>query len=347
MSEYGSSALYSREEQCLSVDLSVWTGRNDPEDGELGLRFHNKVKSAEESSSHPGVMLLGFACDEGVARNKGRVGAYGGPIGVRKALANMAWHHGNGYVYDGGDICCDDQDLVRAQRVLAESITQALDQHHFPVVIGGGHEIAWASFQGLANHLEQEGFSSKIPRIGIINFDAHYDLRTPSGASAHGSSGTPFAQMAEYCHKHKWPFEYACLGVSRTSNTKALFDKAESLSVLTIEDVDFTSSNLPDIKYKVEAFIARCDYLYLTIDLDVSPAAVAPGVSAPAAHGISYPMVEAILPIILTARQSNGDRKLCMADVAEFNPIFDTDGHTARLAARLIWTITRSVLGTA
>ncbi|MFD2176692.1 formimidoylglutamase [Veronia pacifica] len=324
----------------MSIDLSAWTGRSDPEDGDLGLRLHNKVQSAEEAT-HPGTMILGFACDEGVARNKGRVGAYNGPTEVRKALANLAWHH-HGYLYDGGDTRCDDHDLAKAQRILAADISEALRQQHFPIIIGGGHEIAWASFQGLANHLQQKG-TERAPRVGIINFDAHFDLRTPSGESAHGSSGTPFAQVAEYCHNRQWPFEYACLGVSSTSNTQALFKKANDLSVLTVEDTEFNERNFDSITARLSEFIERCDWLYLTIDLDVFPAAVAPGVSAPAPHGVAYPMVEALLSLILNAKNADGDRKIRLADIAEYNPRFDIDGHTARLAARLIWTIARNL----
>ena len=68
------------------IDMSVWQGRQDPEDGELALRWHDRVQPWQENRE-PGVVLLGFACDEGVRRNKGRVGAAGAPLAVRKLLA--------------------------------------------------------------------------------------------------------------------------------------------------------------------------------------------------------------------------------------------------------------------
>mgnify|MGYP003495306083 CR=1 FL=1 len=61
------------------ADMSVWQGRQDPEDGELALRWHNKVQPWQ-ADSEPGVVLLGFACDEGVRRNKGRVGTAAAPL---------------------------------------------------------------------------------------------------------------------------------------------------------------------------------------------------------------------------------------------------------------------------
>ena len=51
------------------ADMSVWQGRQDPEDGELALRWHNKVQPWQ-ADSEPGVALLGFACDEGVRDRK-------------------------------------------------------------------------------------------------------------------------------------------------------------------------------------------------------------------------------------------------------------------------------------
>ncbi len=103
--------------------MTNWIGRVDHEDGELGLRWHQKVKEAK-STNQDGIMLLGFACDEGVIRNKGRKGAYAAPQVIRRALANLAWHHQSD-VYDGGDIQCNDGDLELAQKQLGIKIKSA------------------------------------------------------------------------------------------------------------------------------------------------------------------------------------------------------------------------------
>ena len=81
------------------------------------------------------------------------------------------------------------------------------------------------------------------------------------------------------------------------------------------------------------AFLAQVDALYLTIDLDVLPASVAPGVSAPAAYGVPLPVISAV------CRQVAASGKLLHLDVAELNPEFDIDGRTAKVAARLVNTL--------
>ncbi|MDH5918633.1 formimidoylglutamase [Vibrio splendidus] len=316
----------------------IWTGRNDLEDGALGTRVHHitkQVQSSELSNELAGgaIALVGFASDAGVARNKGRVGAKQAPNLIRQALANMAWHS-DSQIADLGDIECNDGQLEVSQTQCASVIANALATNKV-ITLGGGHEVAWASFQGLAEHLNKIQSEHK-PKIGIVNFDAHFDLREFKSniADVKPSSGTPFNQISDYCHKHQWPFHYACLGVSAASNTKALFNKADQLGVWYEHDRNMTQVNQIAQLVKLQKFIAECDYLYLTIDLDVFPAATAPGVSAPAARGVSY---EALAPFLEQIFKHS--EKLIIADIAEYNPDYDVDGQTARLAARLCWDI--------
>lgn len=339
------------------IDMSVWQGRSDPEDGEKGLRWHQKILPADQANEG-GIMLLGFACDEGVSRNKGRTGAYQAPVEIRKALANLAWHHSEP-VYDGGNICCNDGNLELAQHRLGEDVCRALRQRHKVIVFGGGHEVAWGSFQGIGNYLIQkqhvissennqlpsETNTKSAPRIGIINFDAHFDLRNPPTGqqSEQGSSGTPFHQVARFCELQSWPFKYACLGLNRAGNTQALYEKADRLGVYYKDDTELTYANLANTIDALKTFIEGCDHLYLTIDIDVFPAAVAPGVSAPAARGVSPDIIEQLLAPVLEAKNRHGASKILVADLAEFNPRFDIDNQTARLAARLAWTIARAI----
>ncbi|SDM20341.1 formiminoglutamase [Modicisalibacter muralis] len=306
------------------IDMRVWAGRTDPEPD--SLRWHQCIQPLTDTSP-PGAALLGFASDAGIRRNHGRPGAADGPLAIRRALASLAWHR-DGAAFDAGDVACQGDALEDAQGRLAERVATLLDAGHFPIVLGGGHEVAFGSWQGIARHLERQ---EQRPRLGIINLDAHFDLRDPARVR---SSGTPFAQIADECQARDWPFRYACLGVSRASNTRALFQRAESLGVLVREDREFDVRKLDAIVRDVERFIVRCDHLYLTVDLDVLPAHEAPGVSAPAARGVPLALLE---PLIETIRDSG---KLRLADLAELNPQHDIDSRTARVAARLVHLLT-------
>lgn len=303
------------------ADMSLWSGRVDAGEGQGALRWHQWVKPAAEGQSS-GVALLGLACDEGVKRNQGRTGARQGPTALRKALANLAWH-GTGPLYDAGDVGCLGSDLEGAQQTYADRVAHLLEQGHLPLGLGGGHEIAFASFSGLADHLRRQ---TPHPRIGILNFDAHFDLRH----AEHSSSGTPFRQIAEYCQQAGMPFAYCCLGVSQLNNTQALFEQAERLNVRYRLDRQMNSWDMPAIEAFVDEFLQGIDHLYMTLCLDVLPAAQAPGVSAPSAHGVDMSIVEHL------ARRARASGKLRMADIAELNPGLDIDNRTARIGARLL-----------
>ena len=314
-------------------DMSVWTGRVDAADGELGRRWHQAVRPVS-AADRAGVALLGFACDAGVRRNQGRPGASDGPRELRRALGNLAWHGGgDDRLYDAGDVVCAGDALEDSQQEYAEQLAGLLRAGHFPIGLGGGHEIAWAAYQGVERAL---GGHPRIERLGIINFDAHLDQRRPDTAGR-GTSGTPFLQIAEARAMAGREFRYLCVGASEASNTAALLGRATALGAEIVFDVDAGES---EAGARIRRYIEECSAIYLTFCLDVLPPAVAPGVSAPSALGVALHRAIGLLRDALAAcGHGTPASKLLLADVAELNPAHDVAGRTARTAARLVYEI--------
>ena len=311
-----------------TIDLTAWQGRRDTEEGPGPWRWHEAVRAYAPGAAR-GTVFVGFACDAGVARNHGRTGAAAGPQALRRAAANLPLG-AERVLLDAGDVACVGDALEAAQVAYADRVADLLDDGHRVVGLGGGHEIAFGAFLGLAAHLAGAEMSDpRARRIGIVNLDAHFDLR----AGAVASSGTPFRQIAEACGARGWPLAYYCLGISRFSNTRALFERAVALGVRHRLDEDLTASDLPGALDDLTAFVAGVDHVYLTLCLDVLPAAVAPGVSAPAARGVAVELVERLATHV--ARSG----KLRLFDVAELCPPHDADGRTARTAARLVGAV--------
>lgn len=305
---------------------SPWHGRVDPEDGDAGVRWHQAVSDWPEHADpdgRPGIALLGLASDRGVVRNQGRAGAAHGPRALRLSLANLAWHP-RVPLLDAGDVRVDD-DLETGQLQYAARLQRLLAHGHFVLGLGGGHEIGWGSYLGCRGLLDVQ---TPGARLGILNLDAHFDLRRPS---PEGTSGTPFLQAAEHCRERGHEFHYTCLGVARAANTRALFERAEQLGADWLEDIDFTVEAAAE---RAERLIARVDALYVTCCLDVFPAANAPGVSAPSGIGIAPSAALALLRRIPALCREHSTRWLC-ADIAELCPRLDEGGRTARLAARI------------
>ena len=331
-----------------SADMARWIGRAEPFETDRARYWYQLAKPYEQQQ----IGLVGFACDQGVRRNQGRVGAKAAPPMIRQAFAALPVISDLQKRFDGqlltllgdaGDIHCHDDDgfapltLEQAQTVYADKISHVIKQGGLPIGLGGGHAIAYGSFLGLwqtlvkANNVHDK---DKLPVIGIINFDAHLDIRQSDVAT----SGTPFRQIAEHLDKNNQPFHYCCIGVSRLSNTAALFDRAEQLGVHIISDEDCHHLPWDNLAEQINAFINKVDVLYMTIDMDCLPSSVVPGVSAPAAYGIELSFVERAVKVMM---QSG---KVKVADIAEINPTFDIDNRSCKVAARLLATISEQHL---
>ena len=338
-----------------AADMSRWTGRTEPFESARARYWYQIAQpytfdsSSQQNNQQNGqrIGLVGFACDQGVRRNQGRVGARAAPPLIRQAFSALPVIAELQQRFDGqlstllgdaGDIHCHDNDdfaertLEQAQLTYADKVSHIIQQGGLPVGLGGGHAIAYGSFLGLWQALQQPDATSNNDaplRIGIINFDAHLDIRQSDVAT----SGTPFRQIAEHLEAQDQPFHYCCIGVSRFSNTAALFDRAEQLGVHIISDEDCANKKWKKLAAQIETFINDVDVIYLTIDMDCLPASVVPGVSAPAAYGINLAFVERAVKRIMASG------KVKMADIAEINPTFDIDARSCKVAARLLATI--------
>lgn len=302
----------------------VWQGRVDAEETGPSPRWHQHIQPLGPDA-RGGVTLMGFAVDEGVRRNGGRPGAAEGPKALRAALASLPVL-GEPALFDAGDVACEAGALESAQTQLASRVADALARGSVPLVLGGGHEVAWGTFQGIVR-------GPRAPaRLLIVNLDAHFDLRV----AAQANSGTPFRQMQQWCETQSLPFNYRVFGISRFANTQALFERADALGVgYWLDEVLQDGAGLRAAQQALAQDLAACDAVYLTVCLDVLPGAQAPGVSAPAALGVPLWLAEALIDQVLASG------RVIAADIAELNPAMDRDGLTARVAARLAARIAR------
>ncbi|TFG78753.1 MAG: formimidoylglutamase [Flavobacteriales bacterium] len=302
----------------------LWTGRSSDQK----LYLHEKVKyidlktNATEGLPKKSFAILGYDCDEGVRRNQGRIGAAEGPDAIRSALAKLPNHLSeNTDLFDLGSIRCIQGDMETAQIRLAEYVEHILKQNCLPILLGGGHDIAYGHYKGIRQ------FLGKDKRIGIINFDAHFDLRSNNIGN---NSGTPFFQIAQDCATEGTSFHYLCLGIRKDANTRVLFQSAKELGVRYIEKERFNMYFLEEVQREVLQFIEEVDCIYTSIDMDGFSSAYAPGVSSPYPSGYSPEVVFEVLRSIVHSKKVIG------IDVAEMNPSYDIDNQTAKMAAALL-----------
>jgi len=320
----------------------IWQGRIDDPDDIDSYRWHQWVKRIDLSDREikpfsiaaPAFCFLGFCCDKGVEKNQGRVGTAKGPISIRKQMANLPVSFDrNLCLFDGGDLICTGESLESAQNQLAALVERICFLNLIPIVLGGGHEIALGHYTGLVNSISKLS-PGEDPGLGIVNIDAHFDLRPYHNG---GNSGTMFLQIADRCKANNREFSYYCLGIQKYGNTISLFKKAEELNVRYELAKDIVEATIPHIQSRLDTFLEKRKHIYLTICSDVFSSAFAPGVSASQPFGL-HP--EVVLRLVKRVLQSG---KVIGVDIAEVSPRFDEDNRTAKLAATVIFAIVNTL----
>ncbi|KPH12349.1 formimidoylglutamase [Chryseobacterium sp. ERMR1:04] len=298
---------------------NIWQGRFD---GEEAL-FHRVFQRVKEENNYDTIstndfVLHGFAVEEGVRRNKGRLGAKDAPDIIRKNMSNFPVILPDFTLLDFGNVTCEDGNLEETQNTLAKNISKVLLKGGKSLVFGGGHEVTYAHYLGVKTAYPEQ-------KIGIINIDAHFDNRQPeNGVGA--SSGTGFWQIAQ-----EGEINSLHIGIQRNSNTLKLFDTAHQYGMKYILADELFFENLSSIYQRIDELLNEVDFAYLTICMDIFNASIAPGVSAAAYNGIF-----ADATFMHFYRHILKNPKLIALDVAEVNPSYDIQDRTARLASCLM-----------
>lgn len=317
----GMNAIYQ------SGDIKNWTGRkiNPAKGNQYWYQAIEMQDASNVDKSNSNFALLGYCCEEGVRRNLGRVGAAHGPKAIREKLAKLAFHLDEKNIADYGDVICVEEDMESCQLAFSKIISHLIQQQIFPIGMGGGHDIAYAHFMGIWDAIK----NTHKRKIGIVNFDAHFDLRPVEGK---GNSGTPFNQILNEFES----VQYFPIGIQKASNTKELLEIARKENIEYIDYFDCVHldtclhASTQTLQQKLNVFMEANDYIYISIDLDGFSSAYAMGVSAPSPLGFSPHFVFEILQKLFASN------KVIACDIAELNPSFDADNLTANLAARLV-----------
>jgi formiminoglutamase len=296
-----------------------------PDDPRLGSVA--EFWTGDPAALRPGrPVLIGFPQDEGVRRNHGRVGSAAAPHEIRRWLYRLTPHDparevdlGALALLDLGDVRVT-ADLEASQQALGEVVAAVLSAGAVPVVLGGGHETAYGHFLG---------YATLRRGVGIINLDAHLDVRPLFGE--HGHSGSPFRQALEHPDAPLPGERYVCLGVQPFSSAReqVSYAKERGCRIGWCEEVR------GGLGERLEAECKRLgkggNPVSLSVDADVVSSADVPGVSAPNPLGLSG------LEVVDCALRAGKSGRVSSFDVVEINPHFDADGRSARWAALLVW----------
>lgn len=286
----------------------------DPDDVRVGDLLAAGVRHGERAVA----VLIGFPCDEGVRRNRGRPGAARAPQAIRAELARLTPGPDPRLgdllrrTVDAGDVPLSG-DLDADQRRLGDTVASWLERNATPVVIGGGHETSYGHFLG---------YAAAGRDVSILNWDAHADVRPLVGGRGH--SGSPFRQALE--HPSGRCRRYLAAGLQPHRVARAHLDYVHQHGGKTWSRDQLSPATIAEVYRELDA------PAIVSFDIDAVDGAEAPGVSAPATNGLSAGLW------LAAARAAGRHPGIASMDLVEVNPELDLDHRTVRLAALTIWT---------
>lgn len=264
------------------------------------------------------------------------------PFELFESLANNAWL--NNY-YDSS-LNTDHYPLSGPEG--DHRIAKALEafQHHFqeilkcyklgkrPLVLGGDHSLAIATWSAVSNYLKRP--------YGLIWIDAHLDSHTLETSPSGGLFGMPVAALLGIGDKRLTslggidakilPNNLAYIGTRDYELEEMALVEKLGIKVYTAEDV--RTHGFASIFKAAKQWVTKDTGLYgISIDIDAFDPSEAPGTGAAVANGL---LRHDVLPALRNLTQTPD---LIALEIVEYNPKLDVNHQTAHLIWALIYSL--------
>lgn len=260
-----------------------------------------------------------------------RSGAYQAPGYIRKYSVHYSLaisggfypEEGEGFrlvdhltIMDYRDVEVKLWDVEETSRRAIEKVGDIVKAGAIPLVFGGDHSTPYPIVKAISNHSEG--------RIGVINFDSHYDI----GLSGRLSAENAFGKIMEDCQAETE--NLAIIGIRGGSyNTPLMHKLAKDLGVGIFTHADVRRMGIEEVVRKAIEIAGRgTEKIYVSLDTDSMDPVSFPAQKYPDPMGITAREIEASLRIL--SREAN----LCGVDLVCMGPAYDHKGVGALTACR-------------
>jgi len=316
---------------------------NDPRLAEL-VQAWDSSSALEKTLSDGSFAILGWADDRGIGLNHGRKGAAEGPDAIRSAFYRLTLGSNceientseniseetnkKTRIIDLGNL--EPHDEIRTcHEKAAQMVTQVVKTGSIPLCLGGGNDYAYADVLGLSRALDPKR------RVGVINIDAHFDVRDLEDGL---SSGTPYYRLLDGDSPVIQGKDFVEFGIQpqRNSSHHYHYVMEKGASVISLQEIKEKGVE-KSFLHCLQGLQKKCDAIVVSLDIDSVQQSDAPGCSAPSPNGLTANDIEII------AHLSGKQEKTKLFSIYEVSPPFDRDQQTARLAASAMWWFIRGV----
>lgn len=214
-------------------------------------------------------------------------------------------------LYTAPPIDCEAEVEDVLLRIGAE-VTRTIECGALPVVLGGEHTVSAGVIESLKR---------KYSRFGVVQFDAHADLRTEYG-------GTPYSHASVMRRVHEQDIPIFQIGTRSYSLEETDYRGQHTDSILWLDAEKIHRNQIQHLKFPDDF----PENIYISFDIDALDTAIMPATGTPAPGGLSWYQAMWLLRSVLEQRRCIG------FDVVEFAPIAGQQAW-AFTAAQLVYNM--------
>ncbi|WCK54541.1 agmatinase family protein [Aneurinibacillus sp. Ricciae_BoGa-3] len=227
-------------------------------------------------------------------------------------------------VVDLGDVRQHVTDIARSHQNIKEAMIQMRlsHPHALPIMLGGDHSVTAMLVKGWKeSHLGE--------RIGILQFDTHFDLRSLDDNGP--TNGTPIRNLIDsgtVKGSNVWN-----IGLHGFYNARSLKEYADQMGVHYVTLNQARKQGIASTVGTALANLSReVDTIYLTVDMDVLDIGCAPGAPASTPGGMqTYELFDAVYETSL-------HKKVKAMDIVCLDPMKDVAGSTIKAGVHTMLT---------
>lgn len=270
------------------------------------------------------ICVMGVPFDNAVSLNKG---AAKGPETMRSLSVDMSDATEDdivikeGLIYDIGDIPVD-LDWERYFKTVAEEAYELMKTGNFCLFLGGDHSVTIPLHQAFGKYQKEKKENAKI---GIVHFDAHYDLCNEYDGHKWSHACTEARSLQNVISGEDLFF----VGV-RVAEKSELELIAKNPGITSVKAKDVHNNGVEPVFQMLKDKFHSYDAVYLTIDIDVLDPAFAPGTGTPQPGGLTSMQLIQLFQMMLE------ELPIKAMDIVEVAPDLDVNHITSWAALRLI-----------
>jgi arginase len=217
---------------------------------------------------------------------------------------------------------------------LSEAAYELARGEHLPVFLGGDHSLSMGTINGIARSCAERG-----NELFLLWLDAHPDFNTPAtspSGNLHGMSLAFLCGESGFEHVIRVP---ACkavdpdnvflFGIRSVDAGEGEVLRSRGVNMVDMREIR-QNGLTTSIRRVLETVAKRDGVLHVSLDADFVDPLFTPGVNVPVSGGVTY--AEAHLTMLML----NESGLVASLDVAELNPLLDTDGRSTRVIAELV-----------